>query len=187
MAGDVRRIIVIFVVAILFSILVQVTIDAIKPYPDYSDYCTDDMRPYMIGEGKNCTYLAPSQELIDSCKDNGNVAYKYDSQGCATEAYCETCSVEYDTAQQKYNMIVFIVSAVMGLIAIIAGLYLPQHKNPVNEWMGSGFLLGGIITILVGTVRYFGDMGRYARPITIFFELALIIFLAYRKLGKNKD
>ena len=74
----------------------------------------------------------------------------------------------------------------MGLIALIAGLYLPKKKNPINEWVGSGFLLGGILTILVGTVRYFGDMGRYARPIIILVELVLVIYLAYRKLGDKK-
>lgn len=185
---DVRRIIVIFVIAILFTLFVNVAIEAFYPQPEYDAYCTPERvpKPVLYEEPRNCTVLNVPQELTDQCiPEKGSVEYQYDSRGCPKEAYCNTCYRDLDRANERYNLFVFIVSAITGLGALIAGLYLPQKSNPINEWVGSGFLLGGLFTIAVGTMRYFGDMGRYMRPVVIFIELALVIYLAYKKLGKK--
>ena len=173
---DVRRIIVIFVIAILFTVLINVSIDAFYPQPEYDDFCRNSYPKAMPLEPSKCDEVANVE-----CA-RGQSTYRYDAKGCPYEAYCETCQEELNQAQKKYNFVVFIVSAIFGLIALVVGLHLPQKKNPINEWVGSGFLLGGLLTILVGTVRYFGDMGRYVRPIVIFIELTLVIYLAYKKL-----
>ena len=185
--ADARRIIVIFVIAILFAIFVQVAIEAFYPSPKYQDYCKEQAQPREIPykDPQSCPELTIPEDF-KCASEKGGIQYKYDLKGCPTEIYCETCNILFDNAQQKYNLMIFIISAVAGLIALIVGLYLPQHKNPINEWIGSGFLLGGILTIFVGTIRYFGQMGRYIRPIVILFELILIIYLAYKKLGKKK-
>ena len=186
--ADVRRIIVIFVIAVLFTILINVSIDAFYDQPSYETYCRNNFaKPMQIVERDAvCAPIQPSQELLDSCTpEKGQIDYKIDERGCAAEPYCEPCSGNFNRAQEKYNFIVFLISCVTGLGALIAGLHLPQKKNPINEWIGSGFLLGGLITIFVGTARYFGDMGRYVRPIVILIELILVIYLAYKKLGKK--
>lgn len=179
---DTRRIIVIFVIAVLFAILVNVTIEAVYPHPEYSDFCGDDhpriMKP---NGGEICPAIDTNTNSLDDCK--GHIAYKYDKNGCPTETYCETCQLKFDDINERYNMIVFIISAILGLLALGIGLYLPQNVNPVNEWVGSGLLLGGIFVIATGTARYFGDMGRFLRPVVIFAELALVIYLSYKKLG----
>jgi hypothetical protein len=112
------------------------------------------------------------------------VQYKYDSNGCATGSYCDYCNVELEKAQEQYRLIVFIVSSAMALVAIGIGLILPVKKNPLNEWIGTGFLLGGLITLLIGTIRYYSDMTRVLRPIVLLIELGIVIFLAYKKLKK---
>ena len=190
--ANARRILVIFVIAILFTVFVNVSIEAIYPYPEYEDYCTEERKHPHIPvhaetEKFSCPELNIPDELESSCKkQEGEIDYKYDSKDCPINAYCETCHNKLDNAQEKYNLIVFIVSSILGLVALIVGLNLPVKKNPIHEWVGSGFLLGGLITIFTGTIRYFGDMGRYIRPIIIFLELALVIYLAYKKLGKVK-
>ncbi len=187
--ADVRRIIMIFVIAVLFTILINVSIEAFYPSPDYQDYCTKSAysEPARVDQDNSCPTFKAPQPIIDSCTaDKGYIAYEYNESGCAVKAYCETCGIKYDEANKLYNLVVFIVSAITGLIALFVGLYLPQKKNPINEWIGSGFLLGGLLTIFVGTIRYFGEMGRYTRPVVIFIELALVIYLAYKKLGKKK-
>jgi len=184
---QVRRIIVIFVIAVLFTIFVNVSIDAFYDAPAYEDYCRLEMTKPMpfVREGVQCNPAPASVELLESCTtEKGHISYHNDANGCAAEPYCETCSGDFNHAQEKYTFIVFLFSAVMGLVALVVGMHLP-HKNPINEWVGSGFLLGGLITIFVGTARYFGDMGRYVRPVVILVELILVIYLAYKKLGKK--
>ena len=188
--ADVRRIIIILVIAILFTIFVNVTIKAFHPQPEYSTYCTPERSPRPVYAKEllytSCPEVLVPQNVSDACMtEKGVIEYKYDPKGCPTKAYCNTCSLDLEKANQSYNLVVFIVSAITGLAALIVGLYLPQKRNPINEWVGSGFLLGGILTILIGTIRYFGDMGRYIRPIIILIELVLVIYLAYKKLGKT--
>ena len=184
---DVRRIIVIFVVAVLFTILVNVSIDAFYQPPEYHRYCTEStpkLAPPL--REASCEPYQPRDGLLESCTpERGEIRYRTDSNGCPIEAFCDPCSVRFELAQSRYNFIVFTVSAVAGLLALITGLFLPRKKNIINEWVGSGFLLGGLLTIFVGTARYFGDMGRAMRPVVILLELVLFLYLTYRWLGSR--
>ena len=187
--ADIRRVIVIFVIAVLFTIFVNVSIEAIHPSPKYQDYCKDyyEENPYINSpENQDCKAVNTPSELTNSCEElNGRISYERDDYGCAVEAYCETCHVDFEKEQEKYNLVVFIVSSITGLIALFVGLNLPAKKNLINEWVGSGFLLGGLITIFTGTFRYFGDMARFIKPLVIPLEIVLVIYLAYEKLGKK--
>ena len=189
---DIRKIAIVIVIAILFSILVQATIEAIYPSPRYEDFCKgmyDRPAPVAaVKEAKECpdTYVPPSQEEIDACDGKeGFPDYNYDEYGCPTKYTCNTCQKELDDSMKGYNLIVFIISSILGLIAIFAGVYLPTHKNALNEWVGTGFMLGGIISVFIGTARYYSDMARIVRPIILLIELIIIIWLAYKKLNKN--
>ena len=171
---DIRRIIVILVIAVLFTMLINVSHDAVYPQPEYNDFCRDNYPKAMRIQPEQC----PDIQTVECAR--GQTAYRYDAKGCPSEAYCETCNEELQQAQERYSIVVFIVSAITGLVALVVGL----HVN-LNEWIGSGFLLGGLLTILVGTIRYFGEMGRYVRPVVILFELVLVVYLTYKKLGKR--
>ena len=69
-------------------------------------------------------------------------------------------------------------------MAVLVGLF-ARSKEEVVEWIYSGFLIGGILSIIFGTISYFGDMGRFVKPIVLIVELGLIIFIALR-VGKKK-
>ena len=125
----------------------------------------------------------PESQRTD-CEDrNGFVQYNYNSKGCAESFECNTCNHEMDQAMELYNQVVFYISAVLSLIAIFVGMFLPAEENSLNEWIGTGFMLGGAFALFFGTARSFSDLGRFVRPIVIFVELALVIFISYRKIG----
>ncbi len=98
----------------------------------------------------------------------------------------QNCQAKLDDARQYFELRVFIISAVLGLVSIIIGLMLPYEKNILNEWIGSGLLFGGLFSLFVGTIRSFGQIGEVWRPIIMLFELILVIFLAYRLYGRKK-
>ncbi|MFH1839789.1 MAG: hypothetical protein ABH849_01430 [Nanoarchaeota archaeon] len=98
----------------------------------------------------------------------------------------QECRESYDAAREKYEQFVFYISAVLSLVAIFLGLYLPAHANTLNESIGSGFMLGGVFALFFGTIRSFSELGRFTRPIVILLELVLIIYIAYKKLGNSK-
>ena len=191
--ADVRKIAIIFVIAVLFVVLVYSTNEAIYPRPDYDDFCEERFleKPIdRIGETKNYTcpgYEKPSKETLQECYDkDGRPDYNYDEYGCPTEYECEMCGKHYEDAREQYNFIMFIVYGIAGLIAVVLGLFLPKKKNELHEWIGTGFMLGGLITIFFGTATYFGEMHRVVRPFIILTELLIVIFVAYKKFSDKK-
>ena len=186
---DVRKIIIIFVVAILFSVLVFSVIEAAYPQPRYEDFCRDKFSPRaepinIVKDTSECPDFNVPETERKACEDkHGFIQFTYDSKGCAESFECNTCSYELDQSMENYNQVVFYVSAILALIAIFVGMFLPATENSLNEWIGTGFMLGGAFALFFGTARTFSDLGRFVRPVVIFIELALVIFIAYRKIG----
>ncbi len=152
---DIRKIVIILVIGALFAFFVNALIEAVYPGPEYDDYCEEFVKPYPLDE-----------ERVD--------------EGAWSE-----CQDQYDSAREKYNLVVFYVSIIFGLLAIVFGLYLPSHKDDLNQWIGSGFMLGGFFTLFIGTIRAYGDLHRFIRPIALLIELMIVIYVAYKKIGKK--
>ena len=187
---DIRKIIIIFVVAVLFSVLVFSVIEAVYPSPKYNDFCKmeEPMAKPIAFEPKNCSNLeVPGNEQRKCNEQRGYIQYNYDSLGCPISYKCNTCQYEFDKAREKYDQYVFYISALFSLIAIFIGLYLPAKTSSLNEWIGTGFMLGGTFALFFGTIRSFTSLGRYVRPVVIFLELALVIFIAYREIGNLRE
>ncbi|MBR9690744.1 hypothetical protein GOV08_03605 [Candidatus Woesearchaeota archaeon] len=170
---DIRKILIIFVIATLFSILVFSTIDAIYPRPDFNDFCEISPRAVPL-EKADITNITQ-----ETCEADGG---KWERNWCNYNYYCEK---EWENARKNHNFIVFIISALMGVAAILAGMYLPAKPDTINEWVGTGFMLGGLFALFFGTAQSYSDLHRIIRPIVIFIELALVIFISYKKLGKK--
>ena len=190
---DLRRVAIIFVIAVLYAIFVNALIAAFYPEPKYDDYCKSRFypeKPYPATiERKDCPkYKEPNQEELDRCSDDkGYPEYRYDAYGCPVEYKgCNFCQRDFDNASQKYNFNYFIFSSILALIAIVIALLLPEHKS-LNQWIATGFMLGGLITLFFGTFRYYEYLGRYVKPIVILAELLIVIYLAYKKLQDIKD
>ena len=191
---DLRRIVMIFIIAVLYSVFVYSFIEAVYPAPEYNDYCGYGERPYakpLMPTKETETVTCPkiqeaTEEEQKSCQHNlGYIVYDYDNKGCPTSYQC-SCKPGYRDITEKHELVVFIVSAAFALLAIVIGLHLSPKKNPLNEWVATGFLLGGLVTLFVGTARYFGSMNKIIRPIVILIELIIVIYLTYKKMGKEK-
>lgn len=185
---DIRKIIIIFVIGILFSVFVFSIIEAVYPRPEYSDFCKEQYRekPTMATDSQ-CPVLDVPTADENSCKvDGGYIDFNRDSNGCAQSYYCEMCSKLYDDSNKGYQKTVFYISAILALIAIFIGLYLPAENNSLNEWIGTGFMLGGLFALFFGTMQSFRYLDRIVRPIVILLELILVIFMSYKKVGNLK-
>ncbi len=176
---DFRKALIVLVIAVLFAIFVFSTVEAIYPSPEYGDFC-DNRQPVAKGLENECEALEVPQSAYDSCE--GYIDYEYNSNGCATEYFCNTCQNEYDDAREQHRQIIFYVAAVLSLVAIFVALYLPENKSKMHEWVGTGLLLGGVFVLFFGTVQGFTSLDRFVKPIVMLVELLLVIYLAYKRL-----
>ncbi len=187
---DLRRVAIIFVIAILYAVLVNAIIGAFYPAPRYENFCKARFypeKPY-IARQECPEYKEPTREELNKCaEEQGYPDYLYDANGCPIEYEgCNYCQRDYNNAQERYDLIFFIFSSILALVAIAIGLLLPT-KNSLNEWIATGFMLGGLVTLFYGTAIYYRHLGRYLKPIVILLELLIVIYLAYKKLQDIKS
>ncbi|MBS3101023.1 DUF202 domain-containing protein [Candidatus Woesearchaeota archaeon] len=190
---DLRRVAIIFVIAVLYAIFVNAFIGAFYTEPRQEDYCKTRFyaeKPYTAPvERKDCPkYNEPAQEELDKCAEQkGYPDYQRDAFGCPVKyTGCNFCQRDFDNANQKYNFTYFIFSSILAVVGIGIGLVLPT-KNSLNEWIATGFILGGLVTLFFGTFRYYQYLGRYVKPVVILAELLIVIFLSYKKLRDIKS
>ncbi|MBI4439977.1 hypothetical protein HY638_03315 [Candidatus Woesearchaeota archaeon] len=96
------------------------------------------------------------------------------------DAYYE-CNRKLQEDSEAYNKLVFIATGVIGLIAVIAGIFLRL------ESVSSGIMGGGVLTIIYGTVRYWGNMQDAGRFAILGIILAVLIILGYKIARKLKQ
>ncbi len=179
---------VIIIIAILLALFAFSIVDVIEEKPKYEDFCgSNEMLPRRVAADiNNCpSFKEPTKDEITICNEKkGGITYNYDANGCPIGYECDTCMVGFNDASKQHRLLGFIVTSVFGVIAILIGLY-SKSKEDVVEWIFSGVLIGGILSVIFGTISYFMDMGRFVKPIVLIVELGLIILIAL-KVTKNK-
>lgn len=182
MTFDIRKVFVILAVSIIFALFSFALFDAFYPSVKYDDYCKDRYNIY-ANNSESCNAIEGSRWVSYNDRKPINV------DNTVPNGYCDTtyqCNLDFTAANDKRSYAGFIFLSILGAIAIILGINLPM-SNPINEWIGTGFMLGGLFDIFIGTGMYYQDLGRYARPLVLFIEMGLIIFLTYLKLGEKKQ
>jgi hypothetical protein len=97
----------------------------------------------------------------------------------APQGYCDvnyTCQKEFSTARDLYNRNVFLVLIGLGIISLVAGLLLA-----FNAVISIGLSYGGILSFIIGTIRYWSAMDDYLRVIILGLTLVVLIGLGVKK------
>lgn len=187
---DVRKFAIIITLAVLTAIFIFALAAAVTPEPEYPDICQeaqDNNRGYEqpiprnVDEPRCEDTPEPTQEELDACPGQLNLNYN------TCEYQCNCYEITEDHREQE-DQIIFWVAIILGGIAITAGMLLPE-KNPLNEWVGSGFILGGVITLFLATAMHWGNIDKIARPIVIALEILIVLSIAYKQFmpkGKKK-
>lgn len=175
-------------IAIVLNLFINYGISVFYKTPQYDDFCKDAARPYpykvypaepqLQQQQKDCSVIEVSEELQESCgEQKGYVAFKYNSTGCATEAYCEMCGKMFNDVNNRRNSNVFVMLVVLGVVAIIAGIILKA------EAVANGFLIGGILSLIIAAIRNWGQLQDAIKLIILGAVLALLIWVGYKKGG----
>lgn len=100
------------------------------------------------------------------------------------QGYCDvtfTCGKAYNEDHKVYNRNVFIVLIVLGLLSLGAGFWLTQSAA-----VSLGVSFGGVVSLIVGSTRYWSDMNDYLRLIILAVALIALVWLGIKKLSQNQ-
>ena len=187
MIEKVKKYGVIAIIAILFALFAFSIVDVVEESPKYENYCGSDAMPVRpLQKELNCPgFIEPTADERERCSlSKGDIIYNYDANGCPTSFECNPCRGKFEEASKGHRLIGFIITSIFGVVAILIGLFV-KSKEDVVEWIYSGILIGGILSIVFGTMSYFADMGRFVKPIVLLVEMLLIILIAIKTVKKK--
>lgn len=181
---NVKKVAMILAITVLLPLFVGLFTDAVYQQPKYENYCNNTYYDYpkmAPAVPVNCTDYYNEPNVQKCYTEKGMPEFSYDLNGCQKFKSCNYCSVDFNTAQQKYNRNIFFVLLPVGLIVVILGLYL------LVDYLGAGLMFAGLIIMFYATFRYFSDMSKILRALVILIELLVIMWIGYRKIEDKKN
>ncbi len=160
--NNAKNVILTISIAIICVFFVAYAIQAIYPSPIYSDYCDEKIS-------------TPFTNNSVECEGNNGIWTDY-GKG---EGYCDyysVCSKEYNDVKDVYERNVFIINLILGIIIILLSFLLTVDS------VSTGFMGGGTILLIYGTIRHWSDLSNVLKTIMLGFVLGILIWLGYKKL-----
>ena len=162
---DKKRVLISIAIAVIFALFVGYGIEVFHDAPNGNDHCPSDI--YEMDNEEEC--LAAGGLWEENEENPPKPVY-----GRCMVA--PDCYDNFSLLMAKHDKIVFIVSIIVGILAIVTGIIL--RKDAVSQ----GILGGGLLLILYGTLRYWRHADEVLKFVLLGITLGLLIWLAYKKL-----
>jgi len=172
--GSARRTVLSIGIAILFVMFVGYSIETFYASPNYEDFCNGRDFVQINSQDecilKNGTWINYSNEIVPKNLENETIP----------TGYCDfysICNEEYNSASESYNRVIFFLTLFIGIIIFLIAVSL------LSEPVSAGFMGGGVLLIVYGTIRYWGSLSDIWRTIMLGFALAVLVWIGYKKLN----
>ena len=171
-------------IVLVLNLLFNVAVSVVYSSPQYDTFCREEHRKYYdsaeackaVGGEWGAYIDAPYYPRAVPAK----IAQDTGGENDEPKEYCNpssACKKAYDTAQSLYNRNVFIVFVILGAASLIFSIFAIKVTA-----VSSGFLFGGLISIFIGTTRYWSNMNEYLRLVVLIIALTALIWVGYKKL-----
>lgn len=162
-------------IAIVANLFLNYALDAFYQSPQYETFCPAKQVNEPITTEKACVAVggqwnSDPYRYVEAVKP---------IPADAPRGYCNenfTCQKGFDDAMKVYNRNVFIVLVVAGT-AFLVGSFFAKGVEAV----ALGFSLAGILSLIIGTVRYWASMDERLRVIVLGIALASLIWVGIKK------
>ena len=164
---DIKQKLLALAIAIVLVLFIAVGIDTFYKAPE--NPCG------RIYEAQPKAFISNCELLQEPNKTNCFIEQQrfYENQSIESQK----CYDEFQPIENLYKRNVFIILAILGVISIIVGFLLKELQA-----LSLGLMFGGLITIIVGIIRYWANMNEYLRFIILGILLVILIWISYKKL-----
>jgi hypothetical protein len=84
----------------------------------------------------------------------------------------------YKSEQMAYQKVYFYIATLIGLLALVIGMFLPLVS------LGVGFIIGGLSCLTVGYIQYWGQLHNILKLASLIAALLLILVISYRFIAR---
>ena len=202
--GRVKKVLMTIAIAIILAFFVGYAVNTFYQEPKYEDFCKPRLYDVQLDTKENCESVGgnwtnipekttPKEDILAAnqylCTKQDTVNVNEMIMTCITKemqqqsGWCDpeyTCRTAFEQKLEPHNRISFIILAIIGVIIIvIATVFLRENV------IGYGMLAGGILTLLYGTIRFWGSIPDKARLAILGVVLVTLIVVAWKKLVKE--
>lgn len=159
-------------ILIVLNVFFNVGIATFYDEPTYEDYCPSKLWSVSYNDAASCEAVGGQW--------SENVDPYHPIEESKPVGYCNatfTCQEDYNTALGLYNRNVFILLTVLGAVSVIISFYLPISSAVLH-----GLMYGGVLSFLVGTMRYWSNMDDYLRFVVTGIVLIVLVGVGVRKV-----
>lgn len=181
-----KKIVIALAIIIVLNLFFNYGIDTFYKGPKYEDFCKpeDLSRQYQAKEDCDSVGGLWTDNRNKPLYGEAPVPVPILDQKSEPLGWCDveyTCRKSFESVQNLYNRNVFIILIIAGIISIIIGFLVGQ-----SEAVSSGLSFGGILSLIIGTIRYWSGMDDYLRFI-LGVALAVLIWIGVKKLKDNES
>jgi len=163
-------------IMVVVNLFFNFAIATIYDSPEYSNFCENKQVVELYETQNECVAVGGQW--------NENRGFtKIDPRGIEVPTsivdvpagYCNvnfTCGQEFSEARSVYDRNVFIVLTIIGAALIIGSVLLVGV-----EAVSMGLALGGVLSLVIGTMRYWSNMDEYLRVIVLGLALIALIWV----------
>ncbi|MBI2482258.1 MAG: hypothetical protein HYV76_01705 [Candidatus Vogelbacteria bacterium] len=164
-------------IVIVLNLFINFSIQLVYQMPEFETFCPQKQVNVMPDSEQACVAVGGQW--------NANNYYSGETKLMVATApemrgYCDinfTCQKDYQTALEQYNRNVFIILVAAGVIALVASFFLANTPA-----VSLGLSLGGVLSLIIGTIRYWTNMDDYLRVIILGTALVALIWLGVKKI-----
>jgi len=168
---------IVLVVNLFFAYAIKVIYDA----PEYENFCEEKQVQIIPETQDECVAIGGQwtegnyiQRKLPSASSIEAPIIETDRVGSCYPDY--TCSQLYGDANTLYERNVFVALTILGVALIIISVFI-AHLGAVSL----GLSLGGILSLIIGTMRYWSNMDDYLRLGVLAVALIALIWLGIKK------
>jgi hypothetical protein len=156
-------------IVVVLNLFFNFSLKLIYDAPKYEDYCKMEQ-----------INIAPKTQ--QACVDQGGRWSENNypiEKGSEVMGYCDvdfTCRQEFSDMNSVYNRNVFMVLVALGIASVVAGMFITVSS------VSLGLSLGGVLSFVIASMRYWSDMDEYLRVIVLAIALFALIWVGVKKL-----
>lgn len=183
----IKEIILALAIVVVLNLFFNYGVFTFYKSPDYEKFCPVELNQERYENKEQCE--AVGGRWFNGPEDLDPRFYKYQAPALAPvspedpqvqKGWCDPtvqCREAYESSHNVYNRNVFVILILAGLISLALGFLIISASSVAH-----GFLGGGLISLIIGTVRYWSGMDDYLRFVTLGLALTALIWLGYKKI-----
>lgn len=165
-------------IIIVTNLFFNYVISLVYTEPSYDKFCPAEIYSRAYDTKGQCLENGGmwSEQVVPVEEVKGKTSTKTQITGYCNATY--TCQKSYDTAHKLYVRNVFIILVSLGVLVLVAGAFVGVSLLSI------AFSWSGVLSIVIASIRYWGDADSLIRVLILAVALAALIWLAVKKFSK---